>query len=138
MTTYKNFKINARFQGVEANKVWGDTEPHAKYFVYVTNSETGAKTRFTFWDSLANTEKGIKALDDYSTLNAFYYFVSDSLSGCDTFSDFCGEFGYDEDSRNAYRIYTACKRACKSWARVSGMDESETCDFLNELQEIAG
>lgn len=137
MTTYKNFKINAKFQGVEVNKTFG-TEPNTKYFVYVTNTETGAKTRFTFWDSVANTEKGIKALDDYSTLNAFYYFVSDSLSGCNTFSDFCGEFGYNEDSRSAYRIYNACKRACKSWARVSGMDESATCDFLNELQEIAG
>lgn len=138
MTMYKNFKINAKFQGFEACKAWNDTKSRGKFFVYVTNSETGAKTRFTFWDCLANAEKCITDLDEYSTLNAFYCFVSDALTGCNTFSDFCGEFGYDEDSRNAYRIYTACKRACKSWARVSGMDESETCDFLNELQEIAG
>lgn len=138
MATYKNFKINARFQGLEVCKAWSDAKPRAKYFVYVTNSDNGAKTRFSFWDSLANTEKGVNVLDDESTLEAFYCFVSDALSGCNTFSDFCSEFGYDEDSRSAYRIYTACKRAFKSWARVSGMDDGETCDFLNELQEIAG
>lgn len=137
MTIYKNFKISAKFQGVEVNKTFG-TEPNTKYFVYVTNTETGAKTRFTFWDSVANTKNGITTLGDDSALTAFYCFVSDALSGCNTFSDFCGEFGYNEDSRSAYRIYAACKRAFKSWARVSGMDEGETCDFLNELQEIAG
>lgn len=138
MTTYKNFKINAKFQGFEPNKAWEDDKPRRKFFVYVTNTDTNAKTCFTFWDSIASVENGAKALDEYNTLNAFYCFVSDALSGYNTFSDFCGEFGYDEDSRSAYRIYTACKRAFKSWARVSGMDEGETCDFLNELQEIAG
>lgn len=137
MTIYKNFKISAKFQGFEINKAWNDVKPRGKFFVYVTNTETGAKARFTFWGSFSDAQNGFKDLDKEGTLNAFYCFVSDALSGCNTFSDFCGEFGYSEYSRSAYRIYTACKRARKSWERVSGMDESATCDFLNELQEIA-
>lgn len=138
MTIYKNFKISACFQGFETNENWKDREERGKFWVYVTNTDTKEQARFTFWDSLANAEKGVNVLDDESTLEAFYCFVSDALSGYNTFSDFCGEFGCNEDSRSAYRIYAACKRAFKSWARVSGMDEGETCDFLNELQEIAG
>ena len=138
MTIYKNFKISACFQGFETNENWKDREERGKFWVYVTNMDTKEKARFTFWDSLANAEKCVDVLGDDDTLSAFYCFVSDALSGCNTFSDFCGEFGYNEDSRSAYRIYAACKRAFKSWARVSGMDEGETCDFLNELQEIAG
>lgn len=137
MTTYKNFKIVAKLQGAEINKEWNDNKPRNKYFVYVTNTDNGEKTRFTFWDSLDNTRRGV-VLDGDDLLNAFYCFVSDALSGSENFSDFRGEFGYDEDSRSAERIYKACKRSYKSFVRVSGLPYDEIFDFANELQEIAG
>lgn len=31
------------------------------------------------------------------------------VMNCETFTDFCGEFGYDIDSRDAMRIYKACQ-----------------------------
>lgn len=46
-----------------------------------------------------------------------------------TFEDFCSEFGYDSDSRNAVKIY---KAVCKEWQAV----ERLFGDCLNELQEI--
>lgn len=137
MTTYKNFKIVAKLQGADINEAWNDTEPHNKYFVYVTNTENGEKTRFTFWDSIVNTRNGV-ILDGDELLNAFYCFVSDACSGLYSFSEFCSEFGYDEDSRSAERIHKACKRSYKSFARVSGLSYDEIFDFANELQEIAG
>ena len=137
MTTYKNFKISANFQGCETNTAWGDNELRNKYFIYVTNTKTGAKTRFTFWDSLYNTRRGV-VLDGDNLLNAFYCFVEDACNGLYSFSEFCGEFGYDEDSRSAKRIYNACKRAYKSFTRVSGLSCEELFDFANELQKIAG
>lgn len=137
MTTYKNFKISANFQGCETNTAWGDNGLRNKYFVYVTNTDNGEKTRFTFWDSLDNTQRGV-VLDGDDLLSAFYCFVSDVCNGLYSFSDFCGEFGYDEDSRSAERIYNACKRAYKSFIRVSGFDESGLYDFVNDLREIAG
>lgn len=46
-----------------------------------------------------------------------------------TFQDFCGEFGYDDDSRTAERIY---KAVCKEFAGV----ERLFSDVIEELQEI--
>lgn len=137
MTTYKNFKITAKLQGAEIDSAWGDNEPRNKYFVYVTNTETGAKTRFAFWDSLRNTESGV-VLDGDELLTAFYFFVSDAMAGAESFHDFCSDFGYNEDSRNAEHVYKACKRSHASFIRVSGLDNSDMYDFANELQEIAG
>lgn len=137
MTTYKNFKIVAKLQGAEINEAWNDNEPRNKYFVYITNMETGEKTRFTFWDSLNNTQRGV-VLDGEELLNAFYRFVSEACCGLYSFSEFCNEFGYDEDSRKAERIFNACKRSYKSFSCVSGLDDSSIYDFINELQEIAG
>ena len=137
MTTYKNFKITANLQCAEINKALGDNEPRNKYFVYVTNTETSAKTRFTFWDSLQNTKNGV-VLNDNELLTAFYFFVSDSMAGAKSFHDFCSDFGYNEDSRNAEHVYKACKRSYNAFIRVSGLDDSDMYDFANELQEIAG
>ena len=137
MTNYKNFKIVAKLQGAEINKEWNDNKPRNKYFVYVTNTDNGEKTRFTFWDSLDNTQRGV-VLDGGELLSAFYCFVSDVCSGLYSFHEFCGEFGYDEDSRKAERIFNACKRSYKSFSRVSGLDDSSIYDFINELQKIAG
>jgi len=46
-----------------------------------------------------------------------------------TFNDFCGEFGYNEDSRTAERTY---KAVCKEYNAVSRLFG----DILDELQEI--
>lgn len=47
-----------------------------------------------------------------------------------SFSDFCGDFGYDEDSRRAEKTY---KAVCKEWEKVSGFfTETE----LEQLAEI--
>lgn len=46
-----------------------------------------------------------------------------------SFEDFCGEFGYDTDSRTAERIYGA---VCKEYAAI----ERLFGDVLDELQEI--
>lgn len=137
MTTYKNFKIVAKLQGAENNKEWSDTDPRNKYFVYVTNTENGEKTRFTFWDSIYNTRRGV-VLDGDELLSAFYCFVSDACNGLYSFHEFCSEFGYDEDSRSTKRLFKACKRSHDSFCRISGLDDSEMYDFINELQEIAG
>lgn len=47
-----------------------------------------------------------------------------------TFADFCGDFGYDEDSRKAGKVY---KAVVKEWAGVERMFG----DVIEELVEIA-
>lgn len=48
-----------------------------------------------------------------------------------TFSDFCSDFGYDEDSRSAERTYFAVQ---EEWTRVRRFF---TADELEELHEVA-
>ncbi len=46
-----------------------------------------------------------------------------------TFENFCGDFGYDEDSRSAEKTYNACIKEYEAVQRLFG-------DILEELQEI--
>ena len=46
-----------------------------------------------------------------------------------TFEDFCSDYGYDEDSRKAERIY---KAVCNEWLHV----ERVFGDCMDELREI--
>lgn len=53
--------------------------------------------------------------------------LSDAIAGQDTFEGFCMEFGYNEDSRKAKRIYDACVRMRNKLERLLGDDFD---DFL--------
>lgn len=130
-TTYKNFKISAEFDGLKVAS-WDEyNDRHNK--VTVKNLENGKRTSFDFWGSVMNPSLE----SDYDLLNAFYCFVSDALSGLYNFDEFCGEFGYNTDSRKAEKIYKACKRAYAKFERVSGFSENEMYDFINKLSEVA-
>lgn len=48
----------------------------------------------------------------------------------ETFEDFCDEFGYDQDSRSAERIYKAVRREWGNVERLFG-------DILDKLRKIA-
>jgi hypothetical protein len=47
-----------------------------------------------------------------------------------TFDNFCGEFGYDNDSISAHKVYKAVAREYKNMVRVFGQS------VLEEMQEI--
>lgn len=48
-----------------------------------------------------------------------------------TFSEFCREYGYDEDSRSAERTY---KAVVKEWKQVAGFFSSAEIEALGEIQ----
>jgi hypothetical protein len=89
---------------------------------------------FTFYDSQANYEKGIDDLDEFTLKWAFRCFLDDGLSATYDFEEFCGEFGYDTDSRRAERMYKACQRSLDK-LRDLGIFDSELCDMINALSE---
>lgn len=129
--TYKQFEIKTFFRG---DKQWNcDSRNYNNHIVTVKNTETGKATRFEFWGSIMRP----KFESEYDVLNAFYCFVSDALSGLESFENFCREFGYDTDSRKAEKVHKACKRAYSKFERISGFSESEMYDFINELSEVA-
>lgn len=78
-----------------------------------------------------------KISTEQELLFAFYCFLSDGEGSLYNFSDFCANFGYDEDSRKAYRIFRDCKKSLKKAKRI-GIDEEMACDIMNDLSENYG
>ena len=60
-----------------------------------------------------------------------YSMIMDDVSGMN-FNDFCNEFGYDNDSIKALKVYEACKRETKAYYN---MFDSEEREVLRELLE---
>ena len=61
-----------------------------------------------------------------------YSMIMDDVSGMN-FNDFCNEFGYDNDSIKALKVYEACKRETKAYYN---MFDSEEREVLRELLEV--
>lgn len=57
--------------------------------------------------------------------------ITDDVSDLD-FDDFCNEFGYNNDSIKALKVYEACKRETKAYYN---MFDSEEREVLRELLE---
>lgn len=51
--------------------------------------------------------------------------LSDASAGEQDFHEFCSEFGYDEDSRKAEKVWKACKQTAPKLRRFLG-DDYET------------
>ena len=51
--------------------------------------------------------------------------LSDSQAGGQTFEEFCGDFGYDPDSRKAEATHKACVKVLENMQRLLG-DDFET------------
>jgi len=125
--TFKQFEIKASYKG-NKKASWGNNWNN--HMITVTNTETDQKITFEFWASNAhpvlNTE--------YDILNAFYCFVSDAIAGSYTFEEFCNEFGYDSDSRQAEKIYRKCKKQLEKLKKIY---DGDIYELINELQKVA-
>lgn len=54
--------------------------------------------------------------------DVLYCLVSDARAGRESFDDFCGDFGYDADSRRAEAVWRACKATTPKVDRFLGDD----------------
>ena len=83
----------------------------------------GKSASFKFGQSIKSTEKGEEP-------SAYELLASLTKSDPGTFEEFCGEFGYDTDSRKAYKTYSAVVR---EWCKVNRLFTEAQ---ILELQEI--
>lgn len=58
--------------------------------------------------------------------------ASDAYSVGEGFADFCANYGYDEDSRKAYRTFRACQRSTEKLKAFLGADALEQLTFRTE------
>lgn len=78
----------------------------------------------TFGQSIANSKKGMHP-------TAYDVLTSVTKNDPGTFDNFCGDFGYDTDSRNAEKTWKAVK---KEWKGISHIFTEEQIDALQEIQ----
>lgn len=156
--TKANATCKIEFGGVSRNENWKEKEKRNWYDVTIATPK--GTMSFVFWDSIHNTEISMMTLEQYAEkklrrrLNDMSYAekkkadmqlkklkeeavpdVYDVLAclqkyDIGTFEDFCSEFGYDEDSRTAERIYIAVVKEYKELARIF------TDEQMEELCEI--
>ena len=99
---------------------------HNKFICTVSNPQNGRHMSVIWYGSQNDYLSGKSDIDESmarSILSSIY--LDSSCYNCaSSFSDFCAEFGYSEDSMRAMRIYNGCKNEAKLWERVSeGLNE---------------
>ena len=153
-----NATMTINFVGLAINKEWKEDKPRNLYGITLTTPK--GSMSFDFWDSWHNTELAKMTLNEYAikryrrradslqyservaanqALKAqkerakpTAYDVLACMTKHDpgTFDDFCSDFGYDEDSRTAERIYFAVQKEYTQLCRLF------TAEQMEELQEI--
>lgn len=154
-----NATMKIDFQGRAINTAWKEKELRNLYAVTITTPR-GSYT-FDFWDSLHNTETTQMTIEQYAKkhlrmrwedmtygeknkasaelakmqkeAHPTCYDVLACLTAHDpgTFEDFCHEYGYDEDSRAAERIYIAVQ---KEFANLKRIFDPEQLEAMQEIQ----
>lgn len=154
-----NATMNIDFQGRAINTAWKEKELRNLYAITITTPR-GSYT-FDFWDSLHNTEITQMTVEQYARkhFRMLYedmthseqkkasaelakmqkearptcYDVLTCLTKYEpgTFEDFCSEYGYDEDSRTAERIYIAVQ---KEFANLKRIFDPEQLEAMQEIQ----
>ena len=119
--------INSEYLGNKA-ATWGDKKSPSYHNNSVKVTHNKKSFSFEFWGSMMNPEIS----NGQENVFAFYCALSDGLGVKNSFEDFCSEFGYDSDSRNAERIYKVCEKTLKKLERVFDCD---LYDLINEIQE---
>lgn len=103
--------------------LWQDDLKHNHYKVTLRKKNEPKKPRLTFdfWDSHYNTVNGAHP-SDYDILSC----ISSDANCPEKFEDFCGEYGYNEDSRKAEQTFKACRTFADKLNRFLTSEEIES------------
>lgn len=117
-------KIEWECTGKMINSDWGDKIKRNRWEFLITtkNGEYGG----IFWDSVINSKNGYSQPSSYDLLACLTKYDPG------TFEDFCGDFGYDIDSKKAEKTYRAVVKEYERLCRVFGDDP----DLWEEFREI--
>lgn len=152
-------EMKIEYVGLALNKEWKEKEKRCLYEITLT-SPRGSMV-FDFWDSIRNTEIKTMTLEAYAekwyrtafssltqaekmqankelavkkkTAVPSVYDVLACLTKYDpgTFEDFCSDYGYNEDSRTAERIYFAVRKEYTQLARLFTLEQMEELAEIN-------
>lgn len=99
-------KIKVSFV-LQGRRAYFEDDKEERNCYAVTVSYKGNNAKFTYGDSLADSDAGLKPKkrDILEIITSDFFYTKDYYPSYD---DFAQEFGYDEDSRKGYRIYERC------------------------------
>ena len=125
---YKNIKLESKFKG---NKLWKCSNLHNmnNHKITVINLETKKRLTFDYWCSIASPRIE-KEIDLFESFNCF---LSDSMSGNQSFELFCDELGYEPYEKESKKIYNACVKSLEKFERV--FPEYDIYDLCNDIRE---
>lgn len=125
MITKTNILNNIKLQGTRMKNNKCDLADEWKRTATKYNCKITFKNktyRFNFWMGSAHTKAPSKK-------DVLYSFIMNDVTDMD-FEDFCSEFGYDNNSKKALRIFKACKEQTENFYRLFNEEERE---ILREL-----
>lgn len=111
-----NTTMSIDFYGLAINRLWKEKETRPLYNVTITTPR--GSYSFNFWDSFYNKEHKKKP-------NAYDVLACMTKYNPGTFSNFCSDFGYDEDSRTAEHIYFAVQEEYSNLCRIFTAEQME-------------
>ena len=110
----QDIKMTVKHLGFNTNKNMANMNDYK-----ITLAYNGNKITVNYHMGLAHAIGDINLLDLLETL------LNDASSGSANwdFEEFCGNFGYDYDSRNAFKIYNECNKIAVKLEKLFTLDE---------------
>jgi hypothetical protein len=105
---------------------WSKDGEHGHHYKITLSHVYRSNLNFDFWGSIADKEKGQTEIAAYDVLAC----ISSDVNCPDTFEDFCSEYGYDNDSIAASKVFKSC------YAFSLKLRGFFTEQEITELQEI--
>jgi hypothetical protein len=114
----ETLKFTPRLVGLKVNS------DGSKNYLWRVSLKRGAElVRIEFHCGTAHVKDGVPTPPKLQ--DVIYSLIMDWQGGRETFKDFCACFGYDEDSRKAYKIWEACKKSGEKLQKLFSADEIE-------------
>lgn len=135
------------FEYVNLGEEVSRMDPKRKNYRYIARfKRAGKQIEFDFHGSIADYEASknegrdkrghfspvqYKKDKERAKLHAYDVISCLTRGNPGMFSDFCAEYGYDEDSRKAFSTYEA---VCKEWKKVSSFFSAAELEEMQEIQ----
>lgn len=109
--------------GFSARCVATTRNPHVEGFNALLWDVRIGNYSFSYYGSHKDAESYIKGIRKYRDTIVYSVLCSVGLDvHCpETFEDFCADYGYDEDSREAFQLFEACAKHARE-LRKQGLD----------------
>lgn len=117
MTILDNIKMNAKYLGIKTKDTW----EHHSYKITLKYNNKAMTIDYSL--GMAHDVNIVELKSVMSSL------LMDNVQD-NTLADFCDNFGYDNDSIKAHKIYKACQANTKKLLNLFNQNEIEE---LNEL-----